>query len=139
MVKTGLWLMLCGCVLLVDAPASSEEPDIDCENAMTQMEMTYCAGQDYAEADEALNAQYKITRDVMRKQDTDGIPETAGAEDALVKAQRAWVAYRDAQCVSYGFQARGGTMEPMLVADCQADLTRSRTEALKELADGLEN
>jgi len=137
MMKSGLWLMLCGCVLLVDAPASGEEPD--CENAMTQMDMTYCAVQDYAKADEALNAQYKITRDAMRARDADGIGETAGAEAALVKAQRAWMAYRDAQCVSYGFQARGGSMEPMLVANCEAELTRSRTDALKELADGLEN
>src|SRR3546814_6001255 len=99
MMKSGLWLMLCGCVLLVDAPASGEEPDIDCENAMTQMDMTHCAGQDYAKADEALNAQYKITRDAMRTRDADGIPATAGADAALVTAPRAWVAYRDAHCV----------------------------------------
>ena len=127
-------------LLVLFAPAASaQEPQVDCKSPVTQMEMTYCAGQEYAEADEVLNAQYRITREAMRKQDADGIAETAGAEDALVKAQRAWVAYRDAQCVSYSFQARGGSMEPMLVAGCQADLTRSRTDALKELVDGLEN
>lgn len=58
-----------------------------------------------------------------------------GGEEALVKAQRAWIGYRDAQCLSWGFQARGGSMEPMLVSSCEADLTRKRTAELKALVD----
>ena len=47
-------------------------------------------------------------------------------------AQRGWIAYRDGQCELAGFEARGGSMEPMLVSGCLADLTRKRTKELKE-------
>lgn len=110
---------------------------MDCANAQVQMELTYCAEQDFQKADTLLNAQYKVTRDLMRQRDADADEWTKGAEKALVSAQRAWVAYRDAQCASYGFQARGGSMEPMLIYGCQADLTRKRTEELKKLTDQL--
>ncbi len=36
----GVILMLCGCVLLQDAPASGEDVrDVDCNNAQTQADM----------------------------------------------------------------------------------------------------
>jgi uncharacterized protein YecT (DUF1311 family) len=140
MLKIALLPMLCGCVLLVDAPTSNgQQPDVDCGNAQTQMAMNICSQRDYKEADAALNAQYKLTRDEMRETDKGASQATAGAEDALVKAQRAWVTYRDAQCASYGFQARGGSMEPMLISGCQADLTRKRTQELKELTENSGN
>ncbi|MCJ8519690.1 uncharacterized protein YecT (DUF1311 family) [Pseudorhizobium tarimense] len=136
MLKPVLSLLLSGCVLLVEVPVSAQDqPDIDCQNAQTQMEMTYCAERDFAAADEVLNAQYKQARQVMKAWDADAMAEFKGAEDALVAAQRAWVGFRDAQCTSVGFQAHGGTMEPMLIYACQADLTRTRTEELKELTD----
>jgi uncharacterized protein YecT (DUF1311 family) len=60
-----------------------------------------------------------------------------GAEKALLKAQRAWIDYRDGQCEAEGFQARGGTMEPMLVAGCIANLTDQRTKELKQLEESM--
>jgi uncharacterized protein YecT (DUF1311 family) len=57
----------------------------------------------------------------------DGRP---GYEETLKKAQRAWIAYRDAVCEYEGYEARGGTMEPMLVNGCLARLTRTRTKEL---------
>ncbi|MDE1157919.1 MAG: lysozyme inhibitor LprI family protein [Neorhizobium sp.] len=141
---------LCGCVSLLDAPVETSVAGRaqvetvamtrDCAQAETQTDMTLCAGQDLELADKALNQQYRVTRDAMRKRDADAVADkAAGAEDALVTAQRAWVNYRDAQCTSFGFQAHGGTMEPMLVAQCKADLSRNRTQALKVLADGVGN
>jgi uncharacterized protein YecT (DUF1311 family) len=137
MLKLALWPLLCGCVLLVDAPMSNgQEPDVDCDNAMTQMDMNICAGEDFQAADQALNAQYKITRDEVRKRDADASEATKGAEDALVAAQRAWIAYRDAHCASQAFQVRGGSMEPMVIAGCRAALTRQRTEEIKGVTEG---
>ncbi|MNT91411.1 hypothetical protein D3C72_2325040 [compost metagenome] len=62
-----------------------------------------------------------------------------GAEEALKKAQRAWIGYRDGQCELAGFEARGGSMEPMLVSGCLAQLTTTRTEELKALLEPTEN
>ena len=56
-----------------------------------------------------------------------------GAEKALLAGQRGWIAYRDGQCDLAGFEARGGSMEPMLVSGCLADLTRKRTQELQAI------
>ncbi|TNM62792.1 lysozyme inhibitor LprI family protein [Aliirhizobium smilacinae] len=136
MLKLALLPLLCGCVLLVDAPSSAQQPTPDCKEPQTQTDMTICAGQDLADADKALNAQYQATRKLLKKRDAEAsMPDLKGGDEALVKAQRAWIGYRDAQCLSWGFQARGGSMEPMLVSSCEADLTRKRTAELKALVD----
>ncbi|MBW9086335.1 DUF1311 domain-containing protein [Rhizobium wenxiniae] len=137
MLKLALLPMLCGCVLLLDAPTSAQQVQPDCEEPQTQADMTICAGQDLADADKALNAQYQVTRRVLKERDADASTELKGGVEALVKAQRAWLAYRDAQCASVGFQARGGSMEPMLISMCEADLTRKRTAELKALVDNM--
>ncbi len=136
MLKLALLPLLCGCVLLVDAPSSAQQPTLDCKEPQTQTDMTICAGQDLADADKALNVQYQATRKVLTERDREAsTSDLKGGVDALVKAQRAWIGYRDAQCLSWGFQARGGSMEPMLVSSCEADLTRKRTAELKALVD----
>jgi uncharacterized protein YecT (DUF1311 family) len=135
MLKALLLPFLCGCVLLQDAPVEAQQPQVDCKNAGTQMELTYCAEQDLNAADKALNTQYQATRKATKNWDAEA--DQQGADDALVRAQRAWVSYRDAQCESFGYQAHGGSMEPQLIYECQADLTRKRTAELKALAESL--
>ncbi|CAD7054512.1 hypothetical protein RHAB21_00556 [Pseudorhizobium halotolerans] len=129
-------LVMLSAMLLSGVPATAQDdPEVDCRNPVTQMEMTYCAEQDFAEADEQLNAQYKVTRQAMKDWDGDAMDGLGSAADALLASQRAWLAFRDAQCALYGYQARGGTMEPMLIYGCQAELTRQRTQQLKEQTD----
>ncbi|MBA4612856.1 DUF1311 domain-containing protein [Stappia taiwanensis] len=103
------------------------------------MEMTYCAELDWQAADKKLNAAYATAMAAMRQTDSYLDGSMKGAADALKAAQRAWIPFRDKACASYGFLARGGTMEPMLIYQCRADLTRERTADLKELATGLGN
>ncbi|QRM56504.1 lysozyme inhibitor LprI family protein [Sinorhizobium sp. BG8] len=109
---------------------------------MTQMEMNICAGRDYEAADAELNRVYRETLKAMEKTDKDLAeldPAYVGAVEALKKAQRAWIPYRDGQCELAGFEARGGSMEPMLVSGCLADLTRKRTDELKSLVQSSQN
>ncbi|MCJ8055234.1 lysozyme inhibitor LprI family protein [Shinella curvata] len=128
-------LQLAAAAFLLSASVSAaQEADIDCENAMTQMEMNICADRDYKDADVALNAAYKKALSAARETDDDvrDLGENyVGAVDALKRAQRAWIGYRDGQCEFAGFGARGGSMEPLLVSSCLADLTRKRTDELK--------
>ncbi|MES0884827.1 lysozyme inhibitor LprI family protein [Roseibium sp. SCP14] len=111
----------------------------DCSNAATQMEITQCAYQEWQATDAELNTVYKSAMTNMRALDSDLSEHLKGAADALQDAQRAWLPYRDKACQSYGFLARGGTMEPMLVNICLAQLTRQRVKELKEIAEGLGN
>jgi uncharacterized protein YecT (DUF1311 family) len=121
-------VMLNGLALADDAP--------DCGKAETHADMNICADQDFDAADAALNAQYAKTRAAMQATDGDLEAGMKGAEKALLAGQRGWIAYRDGECEAEGFQARGGSMEPMLVSGCKATMTRLRTKELKQLADG---
>lgn len=134
-------LLLAIALLLLSAPiaaAQDGEPEVDCQNAQAQIEMNICAGRDYEAADEELNAAYKVTMAAARKMDEQAREmgeHYVGAVDALKRAQRAWIGYRDGQCELAGFEARGGSMEPMLVSGCLADLTRKRTAELKAVSE----
>lgn len=123
---------------LTAAPAQAQNA-VDCRNPLSQVEMTYCAEQDWLEADAALNTVYGLAMAKMRE--TDGyLPDNLkGAADALRDAQRAWIPYRDKACAAYGYLARGGTLEPQLIYSCRAGLTRARVSELEELAGGLGN
>ena len=111
----------------------------NCNEPRTQMEMNICAGQEYRAADAELNKVYKAVIAQMKDMDSGLPPELKGAEKTLRKAQRAWIPYRDMACETYGFQARGGTMERMLVAECLGKMTRRRTKDLKDVAGGVAN
>ena len=111
----------------------------NCKNPQTQMEMNICAGLDYKAADAGLNRAYKAAIAGMKDMDANLPPELKGAEKALRQAQRAWIPYRDKACEAFGFMARGGSMESMLVGSCLADLTRKRTKELTDITRGLAN
>jgi uncharacterized protein YecT (DUF1311 family) len=101
----------------------------DCNNQKDQRTMNQCAGLDYEKADKELN--------VVWKQLTTSVPATEPEyADAVLKAQRAWIVYRDGQCAVAGFEARGGSMEPMIVGLFMAEMTRARTKELQRLVDG---
>ncbi len=107
---------------------------LDCTAPQSQLEMTMCAGQDYSKADAELNVAYAKARAVMKSYDADLPPGQRGAAKALLEAQRAWIPFRDAACKAEGYPFEGGTIQPMIVAECLARLTRRRTEDLRALA-----
>ena len=123
--------------LLCLAPApllAQDAHEIDCAKAMVQMEMTFCAEQDWIAADAALNEAWAPAMARMRALDEGQPADLKGAADALRAAQRAWVGYRDLACTAEGYQYRGGSMEPMVIYACRARLTEARTEELQALS-----
>ncbi|MDZ4308695.1 lysozyme inhibitor LprI family protein [Allopontixanthobacter sp.] len=117
------------------------EPETDCDNPIMQAEMNFCAYQDSEAADAELNAQWQLTAATMKLRDENldlTHDNREGFFDTLLKAQRAWIAYRDAHCMSEGYFARGGSMEPMLFSRCLTRLTIERTEKLRQLAKDYE-
>ena len=102
-----------------------------------QSEMNICAHADYRAADREMNAQWQKTAAQMKQADKTATPDDGrpGYFAALLAGQRAWLAFRDAHCVSEGYWARGGSMQPMLVSLCLEKLTKDRTQQLRQLAD----
>jgi uncharacterized protein YecT (DUF1311 family) len=102
----------------------------------SQLAMNQAAGADWKRADAAMNVQYRATMASMKA--ADAHPEPAAATGptyaaALLASQRAWLAFRDAECFSEGYRYRGGSMAPMEVLGCKANLTRARTRQLHDL------
>jgi uncharacterized protein YecT (DUF1311 family) len=55
----------------------------------------------------------------------------------LLAAERAWLVYRDAHCVTVGFAFRGGAYQDEAEGKCINDLTSKRTFELKQLSESL--
>ncbi len=128
-------IVIVGAVALTGYAADAQDWDCSDPGNLPQQGMNYCAYEDYKSADADLNFAYKRARDAMRQTD-ENLPQTQrGAADSLLRAQRAWITYRDAACETEGFSFRGGSMEPFIVASCKAQLTRQRTQALRSLSE----
>jgi len=118
-------------------PELTQGDEIDCEDAMTQIEMNVCARRDYEAVDKELNVVWKDAQAAAKALDAEQYDDRLrGAEKALLDGQRGWIAYRDGQCDLDGFEVRGGTMAPMVVSGCLAEMTRARTKELKEFIAG---
>ena len=129
--------LLCGALssaAFVDDARAQDTPN--CAEPTTQSDMNSCAALDYEKADKDLNKAYQQVRKKMGDWDKSADDDSKGAVEALVAAQRAWVEFRDANCEASGFQARGVSMEPMLVSSCLADMSTKRAEELRELSEG---
>lgn len=140
-VKTMKRLLAIGSLAaLMAVPALAEdEPIIKCEDAVTQSDMILCAVQEHEAADKKLNEQWPKTKKAVADWDAALDADQRGGADALMKAQRAWIQYRDAHCDVEGFSVRGGTLEPAIIELCLAEVTRKRTVELEELIKGFGN
>jgi uncharacterized protein YecT (DUF1311 family) len=128
-----LVILLTGLVTLTPAWADDAP---NCDNQMDQQTMNQCAGLDYEKADAELNTVWKAAKKAAEDADTEYSDDLKGEAEALLKAQRGWIAYRDGQCDLAGFEARGGSMESMLVSGCLAEMTKARTKELQAFIDG---
>lgn len=126
-------------ILAMAAQAGAPDPPNpawNCADPVQQQEMNWCAAQEFDAADAELNAQWSVTAAKMKEIDragdaNDGRP---GYFDQLLAAQRAWLTFRDEHCATQGYLARGGSLEPLLVANCRTALTQERTRQLYDLA-----
>lgn len=88
--------------------------------------MTRSAVTALEQADRNLNTTYKQLQGKLDKQ----------SRAKLLMAQRAWLAYRDADALLTGdIDARGGSMQGMLVALRKRELTISRTADFKRMIE----
>jgi uncharacterized protein YecT (DUF1311 family) len=92
-----------------------------CADLNTQAEMNICAGKEYRAADATLN---RVYQQLVARLDAE---EKAKLKDA----QTAWIKYRDANCDFVGEQYKGGTIRPLILGLCLADVTRNRTAELR--------
>jgi len=103
----------------------SREPDF--QNCYDSHPSTHgsmqCAYREYNYQDTKLNTVYRQLKRQLPKEE---IPN-------LIKAQRAWIAFRDAECYLDAYEMRGGSAEKQLDIGCKIALTRQRVQTLRRL------
>jgi len=103
--------------------------------------MTGCLLAEHAAWDDLLNRDYRRTMEALRQLDADEaefFPEYAGRADALRTAQRAWIAFRDADCALAHAMWGSGSMRQIAGASCVLDMTAQRTIELRFLTEGMQ-
>ena len=121
-VKSLRLIFCCAAWAVAGGSAWAQEPD--CSDPQTQMDMSVCAAKDYKAADAKLNATYKKLEQRYA--------DNPDAKAALVAAQRAWIAFRDAECDLTALGAQRGSVYPMVRAMCLQSLTVDRTGQLDD-------
>jgi uncharacterized protein YecT (DUF1311 family) len=104
------------------APATLSAAD-NCANASSQAELDQCYGKVYETSDKELNTLYRRIEGRL-KADPD-------ATKLLIAAQKAWIAFRDAECAFSTSKSAEGSAYPMLQAICLMGLTEKRIADFK--------
>jgi len=89
-----------------------------CDGATSTAAIVACFDREASAADVRLNAAYRGARARV----------SPAQAEALQRAQRAWIAFRDAHCRAYA--AGEGTVTRIEVSRCRFDTTRERAEEL---------
>jgi uncharacterized protein YecT (DUF1311 family) len=123
-------VILVAFLLFVSVFAMSQSKENPCwKTAMTQSEMNHCADEDASAADAELN---RVYQDLLSKNKTNVI-----ATKKLRNAQRAWIAFRDAQLEAFypaqDKQREYGSIYLMCHAKVAMAITKRRTAQLRRM------
>jgi uncharacterized protein YecT (DUF1311 family) len=105
------------------AAAAPQRGQIPARRRRTRFELTQCTERELTKSEATLTQTYKR---LLADLDDEHRP-------LLEKAQRAWAVFRDVDCDLDASQALGGSLCPMLAADCRSGMTDARVKALQEL------
>ena len=120
---------------LVALPALASAQETACNSSASQADLNDCAALAWQVADERLNEAYDWA--LVWARDADALDAEGGTEARLRAAQRAWLAYRDANCQVNPEASGQGQMAPMLLYGCMEAMTTMRADELLALAQGV--
>jgi uncharacterized protein YecT (DUF1311 family) len=123
--------MMLGLVMMLAAAASN------CGNKDNQAAMNMCQAEAADRADAEMNRVWRQVYPAMQSEDRDydrpkmGGDTEPGFAAALLASQRAWLAFRDAQCRIESYEWRGGSMQAFRESQCLTDINLARTRQLR--------
>lgn len=127
--------MIAALLLLAAAPAVDPSAT-DCDGDSPQQMLNICAANAAQAADHELNLVWKRVAAEMKRRDGE-VDRKVDREplhfDTLLASQRAWLTYRDKQCLLASFEMRGGSSAPQIHDGCFHELTRARIAQLNAL------
>jgi uncharacterized protein YecT (DUF1311 family) len=99
----------------------------------TTIGIASCIQAETAEWDVILNEEYKWTQMANETADEQGLSQVMDRSDALRDAQRAWIAFRDADCAARYAMWQDGTIRTIVGANCHLTMTAQRTIELRDM------
>lgn len=104
-----------------------------CDNAVTTLDINECGKLMHQEADKKLTLAYK--RALKRINEIEDIQQKKDTKDALIKAERLWIQFRDKDCDAVFNLWRAGTIRGAIYWGCMIHHTEERTKDLELIAD----
>lgn len=106
---------------LTFAASAQDEEAQTCPDAVSTVDIVDCLDELYEGEDARLNTAYRAA-----------IEPLEGDQRTLLRdAQRAWLAFRDANCLFY--RSGDGTIAAIEGSSCMVDVTRARADELEGL------
>ena len=102
---------------------------ISCDKAITTPDINQCARKSLDRAEAILNKTY---RGLLARLANDGrdFPDFAQARVELIKAQRIWITYREADCTAIYTLWQSGTIRSLMHLSCMQSHAEQRTKEL---------
>ncbi len=93
-------------------------------------EIEYCANREFQKADRKLNVTYnQILTQIKANPSMNPMGKSMRSE--FVKAQRNWIAFRDAECGAHYTYYIDGTIRGLMFVSCKTQLTEQREKDLR--------
>jgi uncharacterized protein YecT (DUF1311 family) len=120
--------LCCGLALVISVSGfATSQPAGSCTSPHSTLEVNRCAQQELDTQDRMLNAAYQK---LLVRLNNDYQQTTRAA---LIKAQRFWIQFRDADCSAQESVYDGGTVHTAVYLECLRDHTAQRIKDLDPL------
>jgi len=107
-----------------DTDDSNDNAILNCEEAITQVEMNMCSAQELETSEQALKTVYDEALDLF--DDEEELQE-------FEAVQKGWVEYRDAHCDIAADQYAGGSIMPLIYSSCMTNLADERSDHIRNM------
>ena len=104
---------------------------VNCDSAITTLELRICANLAYQKSDSILNSTYQEI--ISELDDHDQIR----VKNQLKVAQQNWISFRDEHCEIYSDIYEGGSLSMVIFMQCLDEVTHNRIQELQTLLDQL--
>lgn len=117
-------------------PACLGQASNDCQRlpgGSTTIGISQCIQAETVEWDAILNEEYQATQAMNAQADDTGASPVMDRTDALRDAQRAWIAFRDADCAARYAMWQDGSIRTIVAANCHLSMTAQRAIELRDM------
>jgi uncharacterized protein YecT (DUF1311 family) len=118
-------------VLLGFLLATSEAFAIDCDHAVTTLDINECAWGEQKKVETKLNQVYQRVLKGLDQPDTE-MEHFSHMKESLLQAQRAWITFREANCRAAYDRNASGTMRTVIYIGCMQTHAEQRIKELEE-------